>query len=266
MSTIAERLETIWGEKPGLLTFITTVDHKKIGLKYLYTGLGFFALGGILALIMRVQLAQANLEVLDPETYNQLFSMHGITMMFLFIVPTLSGFGNYFVPLMIGTRDMAFPRLNALGYWAFLGSGIFLYSSFLIGRAPNDGWFNYVPLGSNEFTPGLNIDFYALGLLFLTISTTAGAINFVVTILKMRAPGMSINRMPVFVWGELAMALSIVFALPSFTVALSLLTLERKFGWAFFDAAKGGDPLLWQHLFWIMGHPWVYIQIGRAHV
>jgi cytochrome c oxidase subunit I+III len=202
--------------------------------------------------------------VLDPETYNQLFSMHGATMMFLFAIPVLSGFGNYFVPLMIGARDMAFPRLNAFGYWVFLGSGVFMYSSFLIGKAPNNGWFNYPPLGAKEFTPGLNIDFFTLGLIFLGVSTTAGAINFIVTILKMRAPGMSINRMPIFVWGELAMALAIVFAQPSLTVALVMLELDRKFGFHFFDAAVGGDPTLWQHLFWIFGHPWVYIIVLPA--
>jgi cytochrome c oxidase subunit I len=264
VASIAERLESIWAEKPGLATWLTTVDHKKIGFKYLYTGLIFFVLGGIMSLIMRVQLAGAELDVLDPETYNQLFSMHGATMMFLFAIPVLSGFGNYFVPLMIGARDMAFPRLNAFGYWVFLGSGIFMFSSFLIGRAPNNGWFNYPPLANEEFTPGLNIDFFTLGLIFLGVSTTAGAINFIVTILKMRAPGMSINRMPIFVWGELAMALAIVFAQPSLTAALVMLELDRKFGFHFFDAPSGGDPTLWQHLFWIFGHPWVYIIVLPA--
>ncbi|CAN5587393.1 hypothetical protein BH24ACT26_BH24ACT26_18020 [soil metagenome] len=264
MATIAQRLETMWGEKPGLATWLKTVDHKKIGFKYLYTGLIFFVLGGIEALIMRVQLADANLRLLDPETYNQLFSMHGTTMMFLFVVPALSGFGNYFVPLMVGARDMAFPRLNAFGYWVFLASGLFMYSSFLVGSAPNDGWFSYVPLAGSEFTPGLNIDFYALGVIFLGISTTAGAINFIVTILKTRAPGMSINRMPIFVWGELALGFAIVFAQPSLTAALVMLELDRKFGFHFFDAANGGDPLLWQHLFWIFGHPWVYITVLPA--
>ena len=264
MATIAERLESIWGEKPGLATWLTTVDHKKIGFKYLYTGLVFFVLGGIEALIIRVQLTDANLRVLDPEAYNQLFSMHGTTMMFLFVVPALSGLGNYFVPLMVGARDMAFPRLNAFGYWVFLASGLFLYSSFLVGKAPNDGWFNYVPLAGEEFTPGINIDFYALGVILLGVSTTAGALNFVVTIVKTRAPGMTINRMPIFVWGELALGLAIIFAQPSLTAALVMLELDRKFGFHFFDASAGGDPLLWQHLFWIFGHPWVYILVLPA--
>jgi cytochrome c oxidase subunit I+III len=264
MATVAERLEAMWGEKPGLAAWITTVDHKRIGMKYLYTGLIFFIIGGVESLLLRAQLAQANLEVLDPETYNQIFSMHGTTMMFLFAIPTLSGFGNYLVPLMIGTRDMAFPRLNAFGYWVFLASGLFIHSSFLIGRAPNAGWFNYLPLADETFSPGLNIDFYLLGLLFLGISTTGGVINFIVTILKMRAPGMSINRMPIFVWGELAMSLATVFALPPLTVALGMLFLQRRFGFHFFDPAGGGDPILWQHLFWIFGHPLVYIIVLPA--
>lgn len=264
MSTVAERLEAIWTESPGLAGWISTVDHKRIGFRYLYTGFAFFVIGGIEALVMRSQLAQAELELVDPETYNQLFSMHGITMMFLFAMPVLSGFGNFFVPLMIGARDMAFPRLNAFGYWVLLAGGIFLYSSFLTGSAPNDGWFNYVPLGSDEFTPGINIDYYVLGITFLGISTTAGAINFIVTILKLRAPGMTLNRIPIFVWGELAMAFQIVFAFPALTLVAIMLALQRKFGFHFFDPAGGGDPLLWQHLFWIFGHPEVYIIVLPA--
>jgi cytochrome c oxidase subunit I+III len=264
MATLAEQLDEIWGEKPGLASFISTVDHKRIGLRYLYTGMVFFILGGIEALLIRLQLAGPRLELLSPEAYNQLFSMHGITMMFLFAMPVLSAFGNYFVPLMIGARDMAFPRLNAFGYWVFLAGGIFMYSAFLVGRAPNDGWFNYMPLGDAEFTPGINIDFYALGLILLGISTTGGAINFIVTILKLRAPGMTLNRIPIFVWGELAMAFQIVFALPMLTLACVMLALQRSFGFHFFDAAAGGDPLLWQHLFWIFGHPEVYIIVLPA--
>lgn len=264
MTTTAERLEAVWGEKPGLGTWITTVDHKRIGKKYLYTALVFFVAGGVEAFLIRLQLADANLRLLDPETYNQIFSMHGITMIFLFVIPALSGFGNYFVPLQIGTRDMAFPRLNAFGYWVFLAGGIFMHASFLVGKAPNDGWFNYVPLAEGGFTPGVNIDFYALGVIFLGISTTGGAINFIVTILKMRAPGMSLNRVPIFVWGELAMALTAVFALPALTLAAVFLELQRFFGFHFYDVAGGGDPLLWQHLFWIFGHPVVYLIILPA--
>ena len=259
MASIAERLESIWEERPGLAAWVTTVDHKRIGVRYIYTAFIFFVIAGIEALVIRVQLAQPNLEILDPETYNQLFSMHGTTMIFLFATPMLSGFGNYFVPLMIGTRDMAFPRLNAFGYWVFLAAGIFMYSSFFIGRAPNNGWFNYVPLAGKEFTPGVSIDYYALGVIFITISSTVGAINFIVTILKMRAPGMSINRMPLYVWAILATSFMLVFALPALTVANVFLELDRKFGFHFYDVAGGGDPVLWQHLFWIFGHPDVYI-------
>jgi cytochrome c oxidase subunit I+III len=255
----AARLDGVWHEPPGLGGWLGTVDHKRIGLRYLYTGMAFFVFGGIESLLIRMQLAGPDLDVLTPEAFNQLFSMHGVTMMFLFAMPVLSGFGNYFVPLMIGARDMAFPRLNAFGYWVLLAGGIFSYSSFLFGRAPNNGWFNYVPLSNQQFTPGVNIDFYALGLIFLGISTTGGAINFIVTILKLRAPGMTLNRIPIFVWGEMAFSLQVVFALPALTLAAVLLMLDRSFDFNFFDDRAGGDPLLWQHLFWVFGHPEVYI-------
>ena len=264
MATIAERLGAMWHDRPGFAGLVASVDHKRIGLRYLYTGLAFLVVGGLQAALIRTQLADAELELVDPETYNQMFSMHGIVMMFLFAMPVLSGFGNYFVPLMIGARDMAFPRLNAFGYWVFLASGLFIFSSFLIGQAPNDGWFNYPPLSGPEFSPGLNIDFYALGLTFMGISSTAGAINFIVTIFKLRAPGMTLNRIPIFVWGELAMAFQIIFALPALTLANILLELERNFGFHFFGTEGGGDPLLWQHLFWIFGHPEVYIVVLPA--
>jgi cytochrome c oxidase subunit 1/cytochrome c oxidase subunit I+III len=235
------------------------VDHKRIGKRYIYTAFAFFIAGGIEATIMRAQLASPGLELTGPEEFNQLFSMHGITMIFFFVTPMLFGFGNYFVPLMIGTRDMAFPKLNAFGYWVFLFAGLFVYSSFLFGAAPNNGWFNYPPLSSAEFTPGRNIDFYTLGLGFLGISTTVGAVNFLVTIFKLRAPGMSINRMPLYVWGILATSVAVVFALPSLTVANAMLALDRLAGFNFFDTRQGGDVILWQHLFWIFGHPDVYI-------
>ncbi len=264
MATLAQRLDAIWAERPGIASFISTVDHKRIGFRYFYTGMVFLVLGGVEAMLIRLQLAGPRLDIIGPEAFNQLFSMHGITMMFLFAMPVLSGFGNYFVPLQIGARDMAFPRLNAFGYWVFLAGGLFLYSAFLTGDAPDDGWFNYLPLADKTFTPGLNIDFYALGLIFLGISTTGGAINFIVTILKLRAPGMTLNRIPIFVWGELAMAFQILFALPMLTLACVLLVLQRKFGFHFYDPGAGGDPILWQHLFWIFGHPEVYIIVLPA--
>ena len=252
-----ERLQRAWAEPGPFVTAVATVDHKRIGVRYLVTATVFFLLAGLEALTLRTQLARPGEHVLSPEAYDQLFSMHGITMIFLFVTPMLSGFGNYFVPLMIGARDMAFPRLNALGYWIFLASGLFIYSSIVIGKAPDDGWFNYAPLSLGSHGP--NIDFYGLGLIFLGLSSTAGAINFIVTIIRLRAPGMSINRMPLFCWAVLATSLSIIFAVPSLTADCLLLELSRKWGYHFFDTAHGGDPLLWQHLFWIFGHPDVYI-------
>jgi cytochrome c oxidase subunit I len=254
-----ERLERTWSEAPGLWTFLTTVDHKRIGKRYLLTASVFFVVAGVEALAIRTQLAVPKNDVLGPKAFNELFSMHGTTMIFLFVTPMLSGFGNVLVPLQLGARDMAFPRLNAFSYWVYLAAGLFMYSSFLFGAAPNDGWFNYTPLSERAYTSGLNTDFYALGLTFLTVSTTAGAINFVVTILKLRAPGMSIGRIPLFCWGILAASLSNVFALPALTAANGLLELERRFGFHVYDEAHGGDTLLWQHLFWIFGHPDVYI-------
>src|SRR5438874_935180 len=228
MEAHVERLEKVWAEPGGIVSFLTTVDHKQIGVRYLFTAFAFFVAAGIEALTMRTQLARPREDLIGPETFDQLFSLHGTTMIFLFVTPMLSGFGNYLVPLMIGARDMAFPRLNAFSYWVYLASGIFMYSSFLFGDAPNDGWFNYVPLSESTFTPTHAIDFYTLGLTFLTISTTVGAANFIVTILKLRAPGMSINRLPLFCWAMLATSGSIIFALPALTSANLLLELERK--------------------------------------
>ncbi|TML68056.1 MAG: cytochrome ubiquinol oxidase subunit I [Actinobacteria bacterium] len=261
----ADRLERIWEERPGLLGWLTTVDHKRIGLLYLFTTLAFFGAGGIEALLIRTQLAGANGKVLGPDAYNQAMTMHGVTMIFFFIVPIgIGAFGNYLIPLMIGARDMAFPRMNALSYWIFLASGLFLYSSVFLGKAPNCGWFCYTPLNTRQFDPGLNVDFYALGLIFNGISSTAGAINLIVTVFKLRAPGMSLNRMPLFAYAILAVSFSLVFALPVLTVDLLFLELQRKAGFHFFDVAHGGDPLLWQHLFWFFGHPEVYIIILPA--
>jgi cytochrome c oxidase subunit I len=238
---------------------LTTVDHKLIGIRYIVTGFTFFLLGGIQALLMRAQLTTPENTLISPELYNQLFTMHGTTMIFYFATPILFGFGNYLIPLMIGARDMAFPRLNAFGYWIFLFSGIFIYSSYLFGLAPDGGWFNYVPLNNYAFSPSLNIDFYALGLLFLGISTTGGAINFIVTLFKLRAPGMSLNRMPLFCWTILATSFAVVFAYPTLNVANIFLELDRKLGTQFYNPDAGGSSLLWQHLFWIFGHPDVYI-------
>ncbi len=260
-----ERLERIWAEPPRLIAWLTTVDHKTIGLRYFWTALAFFGAAGAEALLLRTQLAGAEGRTLDPDTFNQLFTMHGVTMIFLFVTPMLSGaFGNYLVPLMLGARDMAFPRMNALSYWIYLAAGLFIYTGLFLGTAPNAGWFNYVPLAGEEFNPGKNIDYYNLGLIFLTISSTVGATNFIVTIFKLRAPGMSLNRMPIFCWAILGTSFSLVFALPALTAANVMLELQRNLGFHFFDTATGGDPVLWQHLFWIFGHPDVYIIVLPA--
>src|SRR5437764_715467 len=260
-----ERLERIWAERSGVLGWLTTTDHKRIGLLYFFTTLAFFGAGGIEALLLRTQLAQPNEKVLSPETYDQLMTMHGVTMIFLFVIPMTTGaFGNYLIPLMIGARDMAFPRMNALSYWLFLASGLFMYASVFMHSAPNAGWFDYVPLALKQYDPGRNIDFYALGLIFNAVSSTATAINLIVTTFKLRAPGMSMNRMPLFCFAILAVSLSLIFALPSLTIDLVFLELQRNLGFHFFDVAHGGDPLLWQHLFWLFGHPEVYIIILPA--
>jgi cytochrome c oxidase subunit I+III len=202
--------------------------------------------------------------VLGPEGYNRVFTMHGTTMIFLFATPMVTGLGIYFVPLMLGTRDMAFPRLNALGYWVVLLAGLFIYSGFLAGTPPDIGWFAYPPLSGLEFTPTLAADFYALGVIFIGISTTIAAINFITTALKLRAPGMAVHRVPLFVWGIFDAALTMLIAVPALTLAAVLLELDRRLGAHFYDPAQGGSPILWQHLFWFWGHPEVYILLLPA--
>lgn len=255
----ATRLRELWEPEPGFLGWLRSVDHKQIGRRYLVTAFLFLVVGGIEALVIRLQLARADQRLVTPELYNQIFTMHGVTMIFWYASPILSGFSNYLIPLMLGSRDMAFPRLNAFTYWVFLFSGLFLYVSLAMGEAPHGGWFAYVPYTSRQFSPGLGMDFYALALIFLTISTTAGAINTVVTILRHRAPGMKLTRMPLFMFSSFTISVSIVFSLPALTAACACLELDRRYGFHFFDAAQGGSPLLWQQLFWFFGHPWVYV-------
>src|SRR5436190_1792005 len=259
------RLERIWKEPSGIVGWLTTTDHKRIGILYFFTALVFFAAGGVEALLIRTQLLGPNQSVLSPNAFNEAMTMHGITMIFLFVIPMSTGaFGNYLLPLMIGARDMAFPRLNALSYWIYLCSGIFIYVGLASGHAPSAGWFDYVPLASKTYSPGPGIDFYALGLIFNAVSTTAAAINFIVTIFNLRAPGMSLNRMPLFCFAFLAVSFALVFALPPLTCALVLLELQRLLGFHFYDVSAGGDTILWQNLFWIFGHPEVYIIILPA--
>jgi cytochrome c oxidase subunit 1 len=249
----------------GFWSWFTTVDHKKIGILYVCTALVFFVLGGLEALLIRVQLFQANGTVLTAGQYNQIFTMHGTTMVFLLGMPLAVGLANYFVPLMIGARDVAFPRINMFGYWVVLFGGAFLYSSFFLGGAPNGGWFGYTPLTSaamdTGFLPGRGPDFWVAGLVLLGIGSTTSAINMIVTIINMRAPGMTLLRMPVFPWMMLVTAFLTLFAMPVVTVALIMVWFDRNVGTLFFAPSAGGDPLLYQHLFWIFGHPEVYILI-----
>src|SRR3954454_11430349 len=260
-----DRLERIWREPSGVLGWLKTTDHKRIGLLYLFATLVFFAAGGVEALLMRTQLAGPDLHVLSPKAYDQVFTMHGVTMIFLFVIPMTTGaFGNYLIPLQIGARDMAFPRMNALSFWIFAASGIFMYMGLAVGQAPNAGWFNYVPLAARAYSPDRGIDFYALGLILNAISSTAAAANFIVTIFRMRAPGMSVNRMPLFCYAFLATAFALIFALPALTLDLLMLEADRRLGFRFFVGSAGGGPLLWQHLFWIFAHPEVYIIILPA--
>ena len=248
----------------GLWSWITTVDHKRIGILYGTTAFIFFLMGGVEALIMRAQLARPDNTLVSAQTFNELFTMHGTTMVFLAIMPLSAAFFNFMTPLMIGARDVAYPRLNALSYWIFLFGGLFINASFLFGAAPDGGWFGYANLTSKQFIPGHSIDFWMLGLQILGIASMLAGFNFIVTIVNMRAPGMTLMRMPVFIWMTLVVQFLVVLAFPAITVALILLMFDRFFGTLFYLPAGGGDPLLWQHLFWIFGHPEVYILILPA--
>ncbi|ACR28635.1 cytochrome c oxidase subunit I [Burkholderia glumae] len=263
-SAEARALAQLWESPPGLRGWLATVDHKRIGLRYIVTAFAFLLAGGAEALVMRVQLARPEASVLTPQQYDALFTMHGVTMIFLYALPVLSGFANYLWPLMLGSRDMAFPRLNAFSYWSFLGAGLFLYASFPLGAAPDAGWFNYVPLASLDYSRGVNLDIYAIGMILLGISTTGGAANFIVTLLRMRAHGMSVDRLPIIVWGTLTASVANLLAVPSVSLAFFLLWMDRNAGTHFFDVARDGRPLLWQHLFWMFAHPWVYVVVLPA--
>jgi len=257
----------------GLASWLTTTDHKRIGLLYFWTALAFFLIGGIEALFIRAQLAQPNGRLVSAETYNQLFTMHGTTMIFLALMPLGASFFNYMVPLQIGARDVAFPRLNAFSYWVFLFGGLFLNASWFVGPlfhagilnvAPNGGWFGYANLTERQYSPGPNIDFWVLGLQILGISSLAAGFNFIVTILNMRAPGMKMMRLPVFTWMTLVTQFLIITAFPVITVGLAFLIFDRFFGTHFYVREAGATPILWQHLFWLFGHPEVYILILPA--
>ncbi len=247
-----------------LWSWITTVDHKRIGQLYGVSAFFFFLVGGIEAVIMRLQLAHPDGTLVSAHRFNELFTMHGTTMVFLAIMPMSASFFNYMIPLLIGARDVAFPRLNALSYWVFLSGALLLHFSFLVDAVPDGGWFGYANLTSAQFSPTHGIDFWMLGLQVLGISSLMAGFNFIVTIINMRAPGMTLMRMPLFVWMSFVVQFLVVLAFPAITVALILLMFDRFFGTLFYAPAGGADPLLWQHLFWIFGHPEVYILILPA--
>ena len=251
-------------ERGGLGAWLTTTDHKKIGLMYIGTALVFFLIAVIFAMLMRTQLIKPEMGLLSPQAYNQIFSMHGTTMVFLFGMPILIGLANYLVPLQIGARDMAFPRANALSYWLLLFGGLVLYSSFLFGGALDTGWFSYAPLTLKAYSPHDGVTFWIVSLVLLGGSSILGSINFIVTCLRFRAKGMGLWQMPIFSVATFINSFLILFAFPSLSAALALLYLDRQFGTSFFDPTGGGDPIIWQHLFWFFGHPEVYILILPA--
>jgi cytochrome c oxidase subunit 1 len=250
--------------KTGWRAWVSTVDHKKIGIMYGAASLFFFVIGGVEALLIRTQLAAPDQKLFSADLYNQIFTMHGITMIFLVVMPMGAAFMNYLIPLQIGARDVAFPRLNAFSFWTFLAGGLFLNTSWLLGGGADGGWFAYAPNSGPIFSPSHGMDFYAIGLQITGIASLVGGINLVVTVLNMRAPGMTLMKMPVFTWMSFVVQVLLVFAMPVISVALFLLTFDRLFDANFFNVAQGADPLLWEHLFWIFGHPEVYILILPA--
>jgi cytochrome c oxidase subunit 1 len=256
---LRRQLEETWYVPRGLVGWFSVVDHRSIGTRYLVTAFAFFVLAGILAALMRIQLAFPENRFLGPDLYNQVFTVHGTAMMFLFAVPVMEAIGIYFVPLMVGARNIAFPRLVAFSYYVYLFGGVMLFTSLLVNSGPDAGWFSYVPLSGPDYTPGKRSDFWAQLVTFTEVSGLAVAVAIVATIFKLRAPGMTLNRLPLFCWSELVMAFMVIFSMPSVVTASAFLLLDRLVGTHFFNPAEGGDALLWQHLFWFFGHPEVYI-------
>ncbi|MER9405292.1 cytochrome c oxidase subunit I [Mesorhizobium caraganae] len=253
------RLASIWSTPSGLWGVLSTVDHKIIGRRYITTAFVFLALGGVLSLLMRLQLAQPEARFIGPDRYNQIFTMHGSNMMFLFAVPVMQAMAVYLVPLMVGTRNIAFPRLNAFSYWIYLAGGLLLWIAFVVDAGPDVGWFAYVPLSGPQYTAGKRADIWAQMITFTEVSALAIAVEIVVTVFKQRAPGMSLDRIPLFVWSMLVTSFLVILAMPAIMIASTSLILDRLVGTHFFNPAEGGDVLLWQHLFWFFGHPEVYI-------
>jgi cytochrome c oxidase subunit 1 len=257
-------MEAPHAKKSAIWSWLSTTDHKRIGQLYLYTSLTFFLVGGIEALIIRAQLFSPNGRLVSASVYNEIFTMHGTTMIFLALMPLSAAFFNFLIPLQVGARDVAFPRLNAFSYWIYLFGGLFINASWFWNAAPNGGWFGYAPLSTKLYNPGLNMDFYVIGLQILSLSTLAAAFNFITTIINLRAPGMRMMRMPVFTWSAFVTQFLVILSFPILTIALTFLMMDRFFGTQFYEVAAGGDPLLWQHLFWLFGHPEVYIMVLPA--
>jgi cytochrome c oxidase subunit I len=253
------RLEKTWSREPGLWGWLSTVDHKEIAHRYIVTAFIFLILGGILAVLIRLQLARPENGLIDPDRYNQIFTMHGTTMMFLFAVPVMEAMAVFLIPLMLGTRNSAFPRLNAFSYYVYLAGGTLLWVAFVMDVGPDAGWFSYVPLAGPEYSPGKRVDVWAQMVTFTEVAALAVAVSLVATILKHRAPGMSLGRMPLFAWAILVVALMVIMSMPSVALVSGMLLSDRLVGTHFFNTFENGDALLWQHLFWFFGHPEVYI-------
>ncbi len=254
-----DALERSWQSPRGPFSWFRHVNHQTIGLRYIVTAFIFFLVGGVLALIVRLQLSGPERNLLNPDLYNQIFTMHGTTMMFLFAVPMMEGLGVYFVPLMLGTRNVAFPRLNAFSYYMYLFGGLFLYAGFITNTGADAGWFAYTPLSGPQYSPGRRVDFWAQMITFTELSALAVAVELVVTFLRQRAAGMSLNRIPVFAWAMFVQSWMVIFAMPAVMACSGMLLFDRTVGTHFFNPGENGDPLLWQHLFWFFGHPEVYI-------
>jgi cytochrome c oxidase subunit 1 len=252
-------LDRTWSDPPGFIGWLSAINHKTISIRFMLTTFGFFAAGGVLAILIRLQLAVPENKLIGPDFYNQLFTMHGTTMMFLFAVPVMQAVATYLVPLMIGARGIAFPRMNAFAYWIFLFGGLMLYAAFILDIGPDAGWFSYPPLAGPEYSPGKRVDFWAQLITFTELSGLLEAVILITTIFKMRAPGMTLNRMPLFVWTMLVTSFMVMFAMPSVMLASTALITDRLVGTHFYNPAEGGDVVLWQHLFWFFGHPEVYL-------
>ena len=254
-----DQLHAIWADRPGFMGWLTTVDHKRIGRRYIATAMVFFLLGGILAMLMRIQLSVPNNHFIGPDRYNQMFSMHGSVMMFLFAVPIMEAVAVFIIPLMLGARNISFPRLNAFSYWIYLFGGIMIFVAFVLDIGPEAGWTSYVPLSASDYSAGKRTDFWAQMITFTEVAALCVAVELVATILSMRAPGMTLRRIPLFAWSMLVVSLMVIFAMPAVMVASTFLITDRLVGTQFYNPGEGGDALLWQHLFWFFGHPEVYI-------